>query len=219
MSIQFAYFDVANTLLEKRGLFETMAAVFAETGSIVQEDLLRERHKILSEAIRFPDKTNRAFYDDFNARLCLAVGVLPHPTLLDQLYDRCRALPWRPFDDTAALRQMTVPLGILSNWDLSLEQKLLGQMDPGIRFVRVLGSQSCGVAKPDPAFFAAALKDLPCDAREVLFVGDSLALDVAPALACGMDAVLLDRPNLFASYTGKKIRSLFELLKGDWADR
>lgn len=213
MSIQFAYFDVANTLLEKRGLFETIASVFAETGSIVPQGVLLERHKILSEAIRFPDKTDRAFYDDFNSRLCLAVGVLPHRALLDQLYERCRALPWRPFDDAAALRQITVPLGILSNWDLSLEQKLIGQMAPGIRFVRVLGSQSCGVAKPNPAFFAAALQDLGCEPRDVLFVGDSLGLDVAPALACGMDAVLLDRHNLFASYTGKKIRSLFELIE------
>ncbi len=209
---RFAYFDVASTLLEKRDLYATLRAAFARGGCDLDEALLRERHKVLTEVLPFPDKTTRAFYDDFNARLCFAVGVIPTAALLDDCYVSCRALPWVPFDDVAVLRRLTCPLGILSNWDVSLETKLLALIGEDVRFTRIVGSESVGVAKPDPAIFAFALRDLGCAPEEVLFVGDSLRLDIAPALAAGIDAVLLDRQDAFPSYRGRRVRSLWELI-------
>lgn len=209
---RFVYFDVASTLLEKRDLIATLASVFARAGQAIDEPFLRERHKILTEVLPFPDKTTRAFYDDFNARLCFALGVVPTEALLADCYASCRALPWVAFDDVDVLSRFTCPLGILSNWDTSLESKLLAAIGENVRFARVVGSETVGVAKPDPRIFTHALRDLGCAPHEVLFVGDSLRLDIAPALAQGIDAVLLDRHDTFPTYRGRRVRSLRELV-------
>ncbi len=212
MRYRFAYFDVANTLLEIRGLVDALVEVFATHGTRLDAWMVRDRHKLLSEVTRFPDRTDRAFYDGFNGDLCLALGVIPHRKLLDDIYARCRSMSWQPFGDVNALADLHLPLGILSNWDTSLEAKLLASIGPMLRFERVIGSQSSGMAKPDPAIFALALDGLDCSPSEVLFVGDSLRLDIAPALACGIDAVLLDRYALYPAYRGKSIRSLDDLI-------
>lgn len=209
---RFAYFDVASTLLEKRALYPTLVAAFARAGHPLDESLLRERHKILTEVLPFPDRTTRSFYDDFNTKLCFAVGVVPTEALLADCYASCRALPWAPFDDVGALARFGCPLGILSNWDVSLEAKLLALIGEDVRFTRIIGSETVGVAKPEPAIFEHALRDLPCRPDEVLFVGDSLRLDIAPALGFGIDAVLLDRQDAFPSYRGRRVRSLWELV-------
>ncbi len=58
----------------------------------------------------------------------------------------------------------------------------------------VVLSGTVGVAKPDPAFFTAALDRLGvADPSSVLYVGDRVDNDVLPALAAGMRAVHLRR--------------------------
>lgn len=54
-------------------------------------------------------------------------------------------------------------------------------------------SQSWGVAKPDPAFFARVAEELALPPERVAYVGDRVDNDVLPAKAAGMLAVHLRR--------------------------
>ena len=54
-------------------------------------------------------------------------------------------------------------------------------------------SDSLGVEKPDPAFFAAIAAALGVPPHAVAYVGDRVDNDVRPAAAAGMHAVFLRR--------------------------
>jgi putative hydrolase of the HAD superfamily len=54
-------------------------------------------------------------------------------------------------------------------------------------------SETAGVAKPDPAIFATALRQLGCAADDAVMLGDSWAADVLGARAAGLRAVWLNR--------------------------
>ncbi|HUO86398.1 MAG TPA: HAD family hydrolase [Thermoanaerobaculia bacterium] len=86
---------------------------------------------------------------------------------------------------------------------------------PGVAFGFQVFAASCGVAKPDPGIFAAALRAAGCPAERMLHVGDSLADDVACPQALGIRAVWLDRRgdgDTAGAVPDLVVRSLGELL-------
>ncbi len=92
----------------------------------------------------------------------------------------------------ALLRARGLRLVVVSNWDVSLEPTLealglMGMLDA------VVTSAGVGVAKPAPEVFHAALALLGLPAQDALHVGDDPSLDVAGALAAGVQPVLLRR--------------------------
>lgn len=58
----------------------------------------------------------------------------------------------------------------------------------------VLDSTQVGVAKPDPAIFRKALKQVNAIPEECIFVGDSYERDMLPALRLGMRTIWLKGP-------------------------
>lgn len=90
------------------------------------------------------------------------------------------------------LRSEGIALGIVSNWEAWLPA-LLDATGLAPLFDQVVISGLRGVEKPDPAIFALALREGGYRPGEVVYVGDSPAHDVAPALAAGLAPVLLDR--------------------------
>jgi FMN phosphatase YigB (HAD superfamily) len=54
-------------------------------------------------------------------------------------------------------------------------------------------SDDWGAAKPDAAFFNALLDAVPCDAGEIVYVGDRLDNDLRPARAAGMRTAFIRR--------------------------
>ena len=56
-----------------------------------------------------------------------------------------------------------------------------------------VSSADVGLAKPNPAPLRRALADLGVPPHEAIFVGDTLATDIAGARAAGLRAILLDR--------------------------
>jgi putative hydrolase of the HAD superfamily len=107
------------------------------------------------------------------------------------------ALRFRAFPDAApalrALRAAGLRLVVVSNWDVSLRERLA---ETGLEALvdATVASAPFGAAKPDPAIFAHALGlaggVAPADAWHV---GDSLEADVAGARAAGIAAALLRR--------------------------
>jgi HAD superfamily hydrolase (TIGR01549 family) len=75
----------------------------------------------------------------------------------------------QPATTDAVLRALPVPLAIAAS------------------------SETWGVAKPDPAFFARVATELALEPRQVAYVGDRIDNDVRPAAAAGMVAVFVRR--------------------------
>ena len=209
MRHKYIYFDVAGTLLYKNGLYEGIRKTLEEHGyELLLTDIIRN-HRLLSDTTSFPVKTEKGFYMDFNRKLLLSLGVIPEVNIIDAIFESCSGLSWKPYDDVDVLAKISCPKGILSNWDDSL-QDVLEKCLP-YSFDTVLSSHQEGLGKPDVAFYKKAVEDAGCDAAEILFVGDSIALDYVPAAKTGIDVVLIDRDSYYRSFPGKKMRSLGEV--------
>jgi len=100
------------------------------------------------------------------------------------------------FDDAReallAVRARGVGVVAVSNWDVSvldvLERVGLAPLLDG-----AVCSAVVGAAKPAPEIFEHALSLAGVQARDALHAGDSVAEDVAGALAAGIEPVLVDR--------------------------
>lgn len=113
----------------------------------------------------------------------------PDPALWRDEYEvRVRA-HWALFDDVvptlATLRSAGVALGIVTN---NVEAYQRAKADAlGLEWVDVLiGSDTAGAPKPDPAPFLAGCARLGAEPGRTLMVGDSLTHDVAGARAAGL---------------------------------
>lgn len=108
------------------------------------------------------------------------------------------------------LRDAGVAAYVVSNhiWTLpEIAATLLGDLVAG-----VVTSARCGVRKPHPAIFEAALALSSTSPSETLMVGDSLSADVRGAERAGMPAVLLDRDGTATPPEGvRAIRSLLDV--------
>jgi HAD superfamily hydrolase (TIGR01509 family) len=161
------------------------------------------------EVIEFPDRTSREFYASFNGHLLRSLGLLPTRELLDDLFLSCSHRPWSAFADTGHLRDIKLPIGVLSNWDNTLINKLA--LIEGVDFRWVIGSAETGSRKPDPEFFAKVLEVSGLLPEEVAYVGDSVRLDIEPARRLGLRAVLIDRDGCFPNSNIPRIAHLGEL--------
>jgi putative hydrolase of the HAD superfamily len=116
--------------------------------------------------------------------------------------DRYRAAQWerhaRDFalrdgvtDTLDALRARGLHLGIVSNIDDDQLTHLLELAAIAPYFDSVISSEQAQSCKPDASIFAAALRRAGCAPEEALFVGDTLAQDIAGANRVGLQSVLL----------------------------
>jgi putative hydrolase of the HAD superfamily len=117
------------------------------------------------------------------------------------------------------LAERGVPLGIVSNSDGTVEERLrrlricqVGTGD-GVQVLVIIDSSVVGVAKPDPRTFVPAISALGLPADEVAYVGDSVRYDIEGSESAGL------RPIHFDPYHGcqshhphRDIRTLDELI-------
>jgi HAD superfamily hydrolase (TIGR01662 family) len=90
----------------------------------------------------------------------------------------------------AALRNMGVWVGVAGNQtaragDILRELSLPADM--------IATSDDWNVTKPDPAFFREVISAAPCDAGQIVYVGDRLDNDLRPAKAAGMRTAFIRR--------------------------
>jgi FMN phosphatase YigB (HAD superfamily) len=202
-------FDVGGTLLGKPGLVPAIRSVLHDHGVDVDENVIARRHKLVSEITEFPDRTSREFYERFNRSVLIALGVPADPRLVTDLFERCAALEWRAFEDVERLAVLDRPLDLVANWHSGLASEAASLLPLPVG--RVVTSESEGVRKPDPELLLRALRQIGCPPSGAVYVGDSVALDMAPAAALHLPAVLVDRLDLFPAFPGQRVRSLDEL--------
>jgi putative hydrolase of the HAD superfamily len=89
------------------------------------------------------------------------------------------------------VRQRGLRQIVASNFDQRLHG-LIRAMPRAERIERVIVSSEVGWRKPAPEFFAHAIETLRLAAGDILFVGDGRANDYEPAVAAGMQALLIE---------------------------
>jgi HAD superfamily hydrolase (TIGR01509 family) len=125
-------------------------------------------------------------------------GIVPDGAQLE----RYRALQWELHQRDLVLREGVVEtltelrsrglhVGMVSNIDEDQLRHLIELTDLGRYFDSLLSSEHAQSCKPAPAIFAEAIRRAGCRPAEALFVGDTLAADVAGANRAGLRSVLL----------------------------
>jgi len=210
MPINYILLDAANTLIHKPSLWINMTKVLEESGYIIDLSELKMKHKIISELIQFPDVTSEKFYNTFNKELLLSMGILPTDSILSKLFHSCKYLPWEIFDDIHYLSEVNLPIGVLSNFNSSLTELLKNKI-PEIKFKHIIISETEGVSKPNSSFYQKAIEKIGLQPNEILYIGDSLKLDIEPAIQIGFEALLIDR-NSYYKLSKQRIESFKEII-------
>ena len=206
--IKYIYFDVAGTLLEKPMLYANIQKSLADFGYDITIKDIKIKHKLVSELIHFPDRTDEMFYTKFNSEFLYVLGILPTEELLKSIFKNCTYLNWQAFEDTQILKEINIPMGVISNFNTSLRDKLEHFFGPIFKDVFV--SEELGVAKPNIAFYQEALNKIQLKPSEVLYIGDSVRLDYEPAYKIGFNVLIIDRDNFYPNLK-YKISNLAEI--------
>lgn len=137
-----------------------------------------------------------------SAAVLALAGLAPDASLSAAFHDAYRAAMDEElclFPDAVAaldLVRATEPrpcLAILTNGPASVQRRRILHLGLAERVDFILVSGEFGVAKPDPAFFAEALRLAGVPAAAAVMIGDNPAADVGGAKASGLRAVWLDR--------------------------
>jgi putative hydrolase of the HAD superfamily len=140
--------------------------------------------------------------DAMRPALPASLAGAPTPELTAALLD---AIAFSPYPDAApalrALRDAGYALVVVSNWDVSLHERLA---ETGLRTLvdGAVASAELGAAKPARAIFRHALGLAGVPAERAWHVGDSVDEDVGGALAAGIRPVLLARDGNLAGPRG-----------------
>ena len=120
-------------------------------------------------------------------------GSLPAEALVAALLDALRFHAYPEVPSTLReLRRRGHRLVVLSNWDVSLHERL-DELGLTPLLDAAVASAELGAAKPDPAAFARALELAGAEPGRAWHAGDSVEADVEGALAAGVTPVLVAR--------------------------
>ncbi len=209
-AIKYIFFDVAGTLLHKPTFYEIVLEVLKRNGHRIEIFDLKLKHKIASEIIQFPDRTSRDFYQDFNEKLLYSLGIIPTEKLLEEIFSNCSYLPWEKFEDTKMLSKINIPIGIISNFNATLNEKINAFFGPVFKDIFV--SEELGVSKPNIEFYKRAIEKVNLFPENILYIGDSLRLDIKPAASLGIKTLLIDRDDFYPN-SEYAIQNLDQILK------
>ncbi|XAS65996.1 HAD family hydrolase [Micrococcaceae bacterium Sec5.7] len=131
-------------------------------------------------------------------------------------YARLQPSYVRAFDDVAplldALDAAGLPYGAVSNNVHDYQRVKLDSAGLG-RISRLVGTDTVGVPKPDPAIYLEGVRLLGTSAADTLFVGDNRMLDAEGSTAAGLLGVWLNRAGeTVPGFDGPEIGSLTQLL-------
>jgi putative hydrolase of the HAD superfamily len=132
-------------------------------------------------------------------------------------YEATLSLHFAPFPDVGPvldeLDALGIPYGAVSNNVHDYQRAKLDQA--GLQRIRILvGIDTVGVAKPDPAIFLEGTRLLGTEPGRTLYVGDNLEIDAVGATAAGMVGIWLNRNGRGAEgYDGAQLKDLSQLFE------
>lgn len=218
---RWVFLDFAETLAHLMPSDEAMLGSFlAKKGSQVDHqsikallDKIRIRKPYSSVVIKSPADRER-YLIGLNEELLMHFGLEKFSRELFQFMSK-RASGWILNQDSlfllGELRKMNFKLGVASNFDGTLRQRL---MSLGIHnfFSQILVSAELGLEKPDASFFSQMSLAAKTSPENIFHIGDSFHLDYEPARAAGLNAILVS-PYLNAEVPqSAQVRTLREAL-------
>jgi len=143
-----------------------------------------------------------------NSKYLFSLGIVPNKIILETIFKTCSYLPWEKYEDTNVLNNLDIPIGILSNFNSSLEEKLNNYFGPIFKDIFV--SETIGISKPSLDFYQYAIDKIGVLPSEIIYVGDSFKLDFQPATNLGITTFVIDRDGFYPK-NEKIIKSLNDL--------
>lgn len=162
----------------------------------------------------------RRFKRENATRTADALGVEAPAHLLAEISDR--RLLFTPYEESQdvleELKDAGVPLYIVSNWDVLLEEVLKERGWLGY-FEGVVASAVVGSEKPDGVIFDEALRLSGASPERVIHVGNDANADVRGAAARGIRTYFVDRKGEGeipeATFTEPDLRALPAVIRGE----
>jgi len=101
------------------------------------------------------------------------------------------------------LKKLGYTVGVASNFDRTLKEKLAAKLDlvDNLDFLEV--SQCIGLEKPDVKFYEYVIKNNKLNPQNTLYIGDSYVLDYLPGQEVGFNCCLYDKNNAHKSVTNR----------------
>lgn len=133
-----------------------------------------------------------------NALLSFGIRDISLAIKLSDNFKRIRNTNHHLFSDTInCLKKLkcNYKLGLLTNGAPDIQWKKIngGQLKPYFESIVISGEY--GYGKPDIRIYQEMLKQLQCQAKYAIMIGDSLRTDIAGAKKCGINTVWLNRDN------------------------
>ena len=205
MSLKAIFFDLDDTLCDYEASVErSFEAAFAMAQPKYPHLVYGDTRLTFEEVLeRQQAAVGRSFLpgnftkDRFIATLA-AGGINDEPlsTEMALLYRRARMEHLALFEDAVPTLQALhggYILGLVTNGPSDIQRQEIATLNIGSYFPHIVVSEEVGHDKPHPAVFQRALSLAGCDPEDALFVGNSLAHDVAGAKGVGMRAAWVNR--------------------------
>jgi putative hydrolase of the HAD superfamily len=225
--IEVVFFDAGETLLHPHPSFAELFSEVCRRDAVEVDsaDVRAAQERLAPHLVDLNESTgvdapslsaegSRRFWSYLYRRL-LEEFDIEDERLVGELYATfSNTSSYKLFDDALdvldSLTRDGYRLGLISNFERWLEEMLI-ELEVGGHFELTVISGVEGVEKPDLRIYEAALEKAGVEARRTVHVGDSPVLDVEPALAVGMNAVLVDRVGRYPEASGLRVDSLTEV--------
>ncbi|MGH2774408.1 MAG: HAD family hydrolase [Actinomycetota bacterium] len=225
--IEVIFFDAGDTLLGPHPSFpELFSQVCAEHGyDVPTEVVVRVQSELAPNLIdlaedtgvdnpSFSSEESRRFWGYLYVRFLAALDIADSDLAAALLERFSTSSSYMLFTDVLAtlrrLHERGYRLGLISNFEQWLEERLV-ELEVGQLFDVTVISGFVKIEKPDPAIYELALRRARVEPARAVHVGDSMSMDVEPAVSVGMHAVLLDRAGRYPDSSVPRIESLEEL--------
>ncbi|WFP17733.1 HAD family hydrolase [Citricoccus muralis] len=232
--IRGVLFDIDDTLID---LASAQTVTFQETiARQTGQDLMSFDPATLAEATRYFARDLDGHYDRYVAgeldflgqRLARVRGAMdvlgrntaPDEQLWGETYERNVRARWALFEDVAPtltwLDEHGVPYGAVSN---NVEHYQRGKLaEVGLSWDIVVGTDTAGAPKPDPAPFLEGCRLLNCAPNDVMMVGDNPIADGQGAREAGLTSVLVERPQPKSLRAAASVSAVSATAAGDRLD-
>lgn len=224
--IRAVLFDIDDTLVDLRSAMEI--AVRQVSGEFVPELSEDDWERVHWEFRVDPTERYQAFLSgemSFVAQRIARVrrafgvvgGALPDEQVAswNAAYEIEATRRWAAYPDVAEalniLDGWQMPYGAVSNNVVDYQRNKL-DLSGLQRISMLVGTDTVGVPKPDPAIFHEGARQLGCAPAETLYVGDNLLIDAIGASAAGLPALWLNREGVVDDrWAGPQISGLDQL--------
>ena len=203
MDIAFIWFDIGYTLLYMQREVTYQKALRQFGIDVPLEDIEKEFHLtdklFMREYPGFFLQPREVFMPAYLGIMNFNMGLCVNVCELDACWEEIKRNVknyWLPFngvrDVLAELKQRSIGLGVISNWDCTARDILTGAGLVDF-FDHLVISCEVDCSKPDARIFQLALQKAPVEAHRCLYVGDNYYDDCIGSRKVGMNSLIINR--------------------------